>query len=320
MIDPKSLARKLKSEKNAALFCHLRPDGDSIGSASALAAALEKCGVFCDVYCDDPIPEKFLFIERVKRIRRDFPKDNSGYSALIAIDSADISRLGSFAQAFSAHSNTYNIDHHVSNRFYAVTNYVRDCSSNCENVAALIDALGTETDSETANLLLMGILTDTGNFKHKNVNPSTLYTAGKLVEKGADLNNLSYLMFSAQSRERAALFSSVMGKIRYFLDGRTALVTIRLSDFEKSGAKQWETEGFIDFITGIEGVEVAVCMMESETDKYKVSFRSKVTDVNLVAGVFGGGGHTLASGCMIKDEYESAVDRVVCAVKRFIVE
>ena len=320
MIKLNSLAEKLKSEKSAAIFCHIRPDGDSIGSAAALAAALEKCGVYCDVYCDDPVPDKFMFFDRVKRIRRDFNAADIGYSALVAIDSADLNRLGSFSSAFSSFRNTYNIDHHISNTFYAKVNYVRDCSSNCENVFRLIEALGVKTDSETANLLAMGILTDTGNFKHKNVTSETLFTAGKLVESGADLNNLSYRMFSAQSRARAALFAFVMGKIRYFLDGKVALVTVRLADFERFGAEQWETEGFIDFITGIDGVEVAVCMMESDKDKYKVSFRSKVTDVNLVAGVFGGGGHTLASGCMINAEYEEAVDKVVCAVKRFIVE
>ena len=319
MIELNVLAEKLKNEKSAAIFCHVRPDGDSIGSAAALAAALEKCGVLCDVYCDDPIPEKFLFLSRAQKIKRDFPSVHA-YSALVAIDSADLNRLGSFSSAFSSFRNTYNIDHHVSNTFYAKVNYVFDCSSNCENVFRLIEALGVKTDSETANLLAMGILTDTGNFKHKNVTANTLFTAGKLVESGADLNNLSYRMFSAQSKERAALFAFVMGKIRYFLDGKTALITVRLADFEKFGAKQWETEGFIDFITGIEGVEVGVCMMESEKDKFKVSFRSKVTDVNLVAGVFGGGGHTLASGCMINAEYEDAVDRIISAVKRFIVE
>ena len=100
MIELNVLAEKLKNEKSAAIFCHVRPDGDSIGSAAALAAALEKCGVLCDVYCDDPIPEKFLFLSRAQKVKRDFPSVHA-YSALVAIDSADLNRLGSFSSAFS---------------------------------------------------------------------------------------------------------------------------------------------------------------------------------------------------------------------------
>ena len=75
-----------------------------------------------------------------------------------------------------------------------------------------------------------------------------------------------------------------------------------------------ETEGFIDFVMGITGVEVGACVMETAKDKFKISLRSKGADVNAVAGTFGGGGHTLASGCQIQGEYEEVVDKVRYAV------
>lgn len=313
MISLKELSAKIKDEKSIALFCHIRPDGDTLGAALAFKIALNNLGIKAEVFCEDPVPPRFLFLESAKSVKSTLEQE---FSAFVAIDCADITRLGCFAEKFLAHKNTYSIDHHVSNGRFAKVNFVRETSSNCENILELIDELGVSIGKESANLLAMGMMTDTGNFRHKNVNPSTLFSAGRMVECGADLNTIYYHMFSAQTKERAKLFSMVMGKIRYFFDGQFALATVRLEDFSVSGAQQNETEGFIDFIMGIKGVEIGACVMETQKNKFKVSFRSRSADVNAVAGTFGGGGHFLASGCQIHGEYEEVVDKICFAVKR----
>ena len=315
MIDLSLLAQKLKCEKQVALFCHVRPDGDTFGSAFALKLILQKLGIEAEVYCDDPVSPRFFFLEKIKQVKKEFSGE---YSAMIAIDCADISRLGSLAEKFSAHQNTYSIDHHISNTRYAKINYVVDNASNCENILALGEELGVEFDSEIANFIAMGLMTDTGCFRHKNVTANTLYSASKMVSKGANLNEIYYHNFSAQTPERAKLFGKTMSKIRYFLDGRFAVATVRLSDIAECNALQSDTEGFIDFVMGINGVEVGACVMETQKDKYKISFRAKTADVNAVASTFGGGGHTLASGCQINGEYEEVVDKIRFAVSREI--
>ena len=315
MISLNGLAEKLKGEKRVALICHIRPDGDSLGSAAALCAALEKAGVEAETYCSDPVPEKFFFLEQFRSVKQ---KLEGEYSALIAMDCADIYRLGDAAAVFAAHKNTYSIDHHVSNSRFAKINYVYDCAANCENVYKLIRALKVDADKNICNLLLTGISTDTGNFRHKNVTPETMRIAADLIEGGADLNNIYYYMFSAQSSRRAKLFGDVMSRIRYFSEGKTAVISVMLSDLNKTGAKADETEGFIDFIMGIEGVEVGVCVMEISAYKFKISLRSKKADVNAVAGIFGGGGHVLASGCQLQGEYEEVIDKITSAVNKYL--
>jgi phosphoesterase RecJ-like protein len=119
-----------------------------------------------------------------------------------------------------------------------------------------------------------------------------------------------------QSKARAKLFGRVMANIRYFLSDRFAVVSVFEKDIKDCGATPDETEGFIDFVMGINTVEVGACLMEIGKNKYKISFRSKETDVNAVALTFGGGGHTLASGCQISGEYEDIVDRITFAVSR----
>ena len=311
------IAKKLVKEKKTALFCHVRPDGDSLGSALALKCALDGLGVQTDVVCADPVPSRFFFLKETLSVKNSLDGE---YSALIAIDCADITRLGDFAEAFDKHKNTYSIDHHISNNRYAKINYVFDNSSNAENILELIELMGAPITKEIANLLAMGVVTDTGNFRHKNLTPNTFIAASKLVEKGADMNNIYYHTFTKKSAEKAKLFGMTMQRIRYFLDGKFAVATVRLTDFELSKARQDETEGFIDFVMGVEGVEVGSCVMETAKDKFKISFRSKSADVNGVASTFGGGGHTLASGCQIQGEYEEVIDKITFAVSRYLPE
>lgn len=309
------LSLKLKKEKSVAIICHVRPDGDTLGSALALFHALNNLGIKAKVFCDDTVPSRFFFLKSAEFVESNLSGE---FSAMLAIDCADLTRLGDFYEAFSKHKNTYVLDHHVSNTRFAKENVVIDNASNSENVLALIESLNAEITTEIANLLAMGIMTDTGNFKHKNVTANTMRSASKLIEKGADLNNIHYHMFSKQTKQRAKLFGITMSKIRYFLDGRFAVASILESQLIESGAKRDETEGFIDFVMGIEGVEVGACILEMDKNKYKISFRSKGTDVNAVAGTFGGGGHVLASGCQIQGEYEEVVDKICFAVSRHI--
>ena len=316
MINLQQLADKLKKERSVALLCHARPDGDCLGGACALKLAFEKLGIRAIVCSNDPVPERLLFLPEMKKVVTAL-EENKEFSAILAIDCADLTRL-SEAQSFIKHKNTYNIDHHVSNQKFGNTNYVFDSAANCENVFALINAMNVEIDCEIANLLALGIVTDTGFFRHKNVTEDCLKTASELVEKGADLNMIGYHTFTKQTKERAKLFGMVMDKIRYFLDDRFAVATVSARDIELSGAKADETEGFIDFIMGIDTVEVGACVMEVGANKYKISFRSKGTDVNAVASRFGGGGHVLASGCQIAGEYEEVIDKITFAVSREI--
>lgn len=317
MIGLSELALKLKKETRVALISHVRPDGDTLGSALALSLALESLGICAEVVCDDPVPSRFFFLNSMERVDKTLSGE---YSALIAIDCADVTRLGNFYQEFVSHKNTYIIDHHVSNTRYAKINYVVDNASNCENVYQLILELGANINTEIANLLAMGVMTDTGNFRHKNVTPLTFSVASELLHLGADVNSIYYNMFSKQTKERAKLFGLTMSNIRYFLDGKFAVATVRLCDIERANAKQDETEGFIDFVMGIDGVEVGACVMETAKNKFKISFRSKSVDVNAIASTFGGGGHVLASGCQIYGDYEEIIDKITFATSRHIPE
>jgi phosphoesterase RecJ-like protein len=132
------LSAKITAEKSVALFCHIRPDGDTLGAALAFKLALNNLGIKAEVFCEDTVPPRFLFLSEISTVKSCLDGD---YGAFIAVDCADISRLGCFAEKFLAHKNTYSIDHHISNGRFAKVNYVLETSSNCENILHLIFGL-----------------------------------------------------------------------------------------------------------------------------------------------------------------------------------
>lgn len=308
------IAQKILKFDSVLIFSHNRPDGDTLGSAFAIKYALEKIGKKACITCPATVPEKYSIFEASKTVK--LPQDvKEVYGCHLAVDCSTENMIGDAYGLFIKNKNTFNIDHHISNTKYALYNFVEDKASCCEIIYDFIKALGVEFDKNIANSVLLGTVTDTGNFMHSNTTKNTLLVASELVENGADLHAISYAMFKNQKIERAKLYANTINNIKFFEDGKIAIISLFKSDFEKFYATQDMTEGFIDFPLSIEGVEVAVSIMESKPNCYKVSFRSKgKVNVNEVASSFGGGGHVLASGCVVCGFYEDVKDKIIRAI------
>ena len=315
----KEIAHILRKAKSVAIFSHVRPDGDAYGSSMALSRALTALGIKNCVCIESDVPSNLAFVEGLREVCKKPPFDADVY---VAVDCADDSRLGELAYTFRAASRkcpTINVDHHVSNPRYAKYNYVRECAANCLNIYTLITDMGVAIDKEMAEYLLMGILTDSGNFSHDDVCEETLSTAAKLVAAGADICRYQYQLFKSQPRERAALYADVMGKIRYYFDDRFAAIVISQEQMKKHNANYGMTEGFVDFPLNVDSVEVAAALLEMRKGQYKISLRSKnYADVNKIAGVYGGGGHVRAAGCMLHGDLEEILDRLSYTVSQYL--
>lgn len=313
------IAKKLKEAKSVAIFSHTRPDGDAYGSSLALSRALSALGVPNCVCNDSCVPSNLQFMQGLDEVQK---KPAIDAEVLVAVDCADESRLGDLELTFRAAGRkklTVNIDHHVSNTRYAQMNCVRGCAANCLNIYRLIVEMGAPIDKTTAEYLLMGLLTDSGNFSHDDVDEEALAVAAKLVAQGADLCGLNYELFKKQSKQRAGLYADVMGKIGYMHEGRFAYIVISEQQMKKYNANYGMTEGFVDFPLNVDGVEVAASLLEIRKGQYKISLRSKTyADVNKIAAVYGGGGHVRASGCMLYGAVEEILDKLSYTVFQYL--
>ena len=309
------IAAVLNNANTVVIACHARPDGDALGSGLALCLALKNAGKEAYMLCEEAPSQRLTVLPAMETTYQEMPQGVNP-DLFVAVDSAELNRIGIFTEQFlSFKGNTLNIDHHVSNHGFAKYNYVfPDSSATCEIMPEVLEAAGFEITKEIADLLALGLLTDSGNFSHNDVSPKTFTVAAKLKERGADISNIGYLMFTRQSKARAILYGRVISGMRFELDDRLAFLIVTQRDFEETGTDKSQTEHFVDFPLSIEGVEVSISLMEVKKLQYKASLRSKRVDVNAVAAKFGGGGHVLASGCMLTGELEEVVERLKYAV------
>lgn len=309
------LAEQLKKIGSAVIFTHTRPDGDTVGCALALSRALRLSGIRCEVAGEAPLPERYLYLEGAKDITRT-PSQNA--EAFLCVDVSDPARLGELKDFYLRHARkkrTFNIDHHVSNERFATYNFVRPCSSNCENIAMLLDELHVPIDKSIGECLLAGLVTDSGSFSHDDVTGDTLRLAARCLDAGANIERTNYELMQKKSRARAQFYAEIIAGIRYLLDGKFAVAAIPFGTLERYSLSPDATEGIVDFGRFVEHVEVSACLLENKRGQFQISLRSNgQADVNRVAETFGGGGHVRAAGCMLFGELEEVIDKLRYAV------
>ncbi len=312
-----TVIESIKKSARILIVCHIRPDGDSLGSGFALKKVAEKLGKQVDFVTDSDRPSHYSFIKCFYELN---DKKYSGYDLGIAVDCADDTRLGKWLSVFNKCPNTINIDHHRTNNRFAKVNYVYpEKSSACEVVYDLISG-DDVIDADIATLLYLGISTDTGNFMHNNTKPETLAAASKLLALGADLEAIVNDFYKNNTKNKIMLTAKAIESMRFFKDDYIVIMTITRKMLEECGCDITDTEGLIDYGMSIGSVGVAVCMTEQNVRSYKVSYRSKGIDVSVAALMFGGGGHKLAAGCVVNGHYEDVVRKIVKSVTDGIAE
>ena len=314
------IATRIKQAKRVLIMTHMRPDGDAFGSALALSAALDFFNIPNQVCDESDIPSNLTFMEGVEKVSKT-PQGN--FDLVVTVDCSDEQRLGGLSEDFYLAKrkkiDTVNIDHHISNTRFAKYNFVEECAANCMHMATLIEYMGAPFDKKTAECLLVGLLTDSGNFSHDDVKEKTLLLAAKLVKAGADINRLNYFLFKRQTRARAMLHARTMSGMRFYHEERFAAIIVSKKNMEECGADVGMTEGFVDFPLNVDTVEVAASLLEIKKGQYKISLRSKTyVDVNRLAGCYGGGGHVRAAGCMLFGDLEDVLDRLSYTVSQYL--
>ena len=314
------IAQRIKQAKSVWIMTHMRPDGDAIGSALALSCALDFLKIPNQVCVETDIPSNLAYIEGVEKVQK---KPQGECDLVVTLDCSDEQRLGQLSETYFIAKrkkiDTINIDHHISNTRFAKYNFVSECAANCMHVAALIEYLGASLNKKTAEYLLVGLLTDSGNFSHDDVKEETLLLAAKLVKAGADICRHNYMLFKRQSKARAKLYARTMSGMRFYHNDRFAVIVVTKKNMEECCADVGMTEGFVDFPLNVDTVEIAASVLEVKKGQYKISLRSKnYADVNRLAGTYGGGGHVRAAGCMLFGDLEDVLDRLSYTVSQYL--
>lgn len=293
----------LLDNDNFIITAHETPDGDAIGSESAMYKALVSLGKNVIVINADLMAEKYTFLDYennflVLEDDASIPEDISKYS-LIILDTSDIDNIGIVKEKIlNKTSNYIIIDHH---EFYEETGentlIISEASSTCEILYQLFEYSGIKLNFEIAQALFVGIVYDTGSFIYPKTTAITFLIAHKLVEKGVIPNDIYGRIYESNSISALKLQSKVSSTLKLYYDQNVAVQTMMKETILECNALYEEADAIINTPLKSKRIKVSVFFKENTDGVLRCSMRSKGNiDVSKIAQFFNGGGHRTAAG------------------------
>ncbi len=309
------IQKTLTSDGPFLVVSHQRPDGDAIGTSLALAAWLRGQGKEVAVWLPDPVPTNYRFIPAVGEILESLPPDLSD-TVVLLLDSPDIDRAGNATALLRKARMIINIDHHTGNTEFGDLNLVDTTAAAVALIVLeLMEEAGVDLDPEIASLLYVGLLADTGGFRHGNTDARALAAASYLVEKGADPAELSRNLFGELPAGQIHLLGLVLSSLELECNGRVSLMFLTDEMRTRTGVCEETLEGLPTYGRMIRGVDVAVLLTE-DSGATRINLRSKgVVNVSAIAATLGGGGHAAASGAAVDAPIDVARGIVLSAIR-----
>ena len=308
-------AAVLKGWDKVLVLSHASPDGDTLGSASALLRGLVSLGKRVSFFCADPVPEKFGYLFQ------GIPLGEWEPDHVMTVDVADKRLLGKAPQELVDRIELA-VDHHGTHVPFAAQRWVEpEAAAAAEMIYALLGELGAPVDQAAADCLYTGLTTDTGCFRYRSVTPRTHRIAAQLLELGARGADINRAMFESKSKAQVEAERLVMDTLRFSSNGLCALVQVPWGIFAQTGAQESDLDGVASLPREIQGVVLGVTLKEKAGGKVKVSLRANPpADASVLCARFGGGGHQGAAGCTLETSLERAVPLMEEACAAYVKE
>lgn len=308
-IELDSIIEIINKAQKIAIFTHVSPDGDAVGSSLAFYLGLLQLKKEVSIVTDE-FSRCFVFLPHLGDIQREV---DDCYDVSIVLDCATKGRLFDPKNSFDRSNVTVAIDHHASNTYFAKLNYVEGNSpATCKTLVKIFKRLGITLTKEIGSCLMAGIITDSGGFRYDTVDDETFEFAASMLDLGVDISDIYYRTFDVKTKAQFQLSTLATSRIKFYAKDRIALTYVTLDDMKKTKAMAGDHEGIVNVGRNIEGVEVSIFLREVDKYFYRVSMRSNdYVDVSEVASLFGGGGHSRAAGCDIHENLDVAIKKLV---------
>ena len=299
--------RELRANDDYLILTHARPDGDTLGAASALCSALRRMGKTARLY---PNPE---ITERYQAMTAPFlgTDRSAGY-----VVSVDVAGEEMFPKGFEGKADLA-IDHHPANPGFAKNTLLKAAKASCgEIVMEVIEGLCGAPTPEEASLLYTALSTDCGCFVYGNTRADTHRAAAYLIDCGAEHQRLNKELFRSDSFARLKLEGLIFASLRSFRDHAVNLAVVTLDMMEESGATEDDCDDLASLAGRVRGNRVSVTVRELAPGKSKASVRTDGSvDAGAVCGRYGGGGHRMAAGCTADLPPEELAEGILAAVE-----
>ena len=313
------ILKEIKNAESIVVLTHESPDGDAVGSSTAMRLLLKSLGKSSDVIIPK-FARIYNFLPGIEEVKT--MSDVENYDLAISLDCADVKRLAG-KEYFENSKKTIVIDHHRSNNMYGDLNYVNPVApACCEILAMMANYFEVEITKELGTCIMTGIITDTGGFRHTNINAETFEFTAELIRKGVNIPDIYKRTLRTVKRANFELTKRVISRMEMLEDGKVTFTYITKQDEKEVNAEEGDHEGLVDVGRDIEGVKVSIFIRQKEEgeDLYKISLRTD-NDVNAsdICMMFGGGGHPRAAGATLQGNIEQVKEKVMKEVKKALV-
>ncbi|MEX0685773.1 MAG: bifunctional oligoribonuclease/PAP phosphatase NrnA [Balneolales bacterium] len=313
------LSQQLKTHQCLAIFSHVRPDGDAIGSQVALCLWCKKHGIEVKGFNDDEPQENLKWLCEIYPIVKPDKEYLKGCDGIVFLDGNSPDRFGGLGgYVKSLNKPIYLIDHHPDpDDIYEIAYSVPDATSTAELVYHLFQQNDLDMiDGQIGRALYTGIMTDTGSFRFDSVTYKTHLILADLIKRGNfSPDEIHQRIYDDRSINQLHLLGMCLKRIKLHVNNQIASMTVTEDMLTQTGCTYSDLEGFVSHPLSINGVKTATIFCELE-GKIKMSLRAKSdVDVNLIARKFEGGGHKKAAGAWHSGPLAEAVKDVVQAAE-----
>ena len=308
------LIEKIKNAKSIAISGHKNLDGDALGAALALLKIIElNFGIKPVVIYDGNIPKEFDYVPLRKEMcfHSHIPEDTK-YDLYILVDYGTRKHLGGVEKFVNTANFVVEFDHHYNDD--VIGNLCFDDVEKAATTQIVYDVARKANftlDKDIMDLLMLGIITDTGNFKF--VRHSDVFTdAANLVDNGVQIPYLVNLLRN-KDKKTVLVEAKAVTEAEFFMKGRLVITAIHKSDYNKLDGRG---ELVLSLLGQIHGVEYVVLLKEQKENQIGVAIRSRQNPINQIAESLGGGGHLFAAGAVVMDSLENVHAKILDAFKR----
>ena len=303
-------AARLRQMDNVLLLTHVRPDGDTIGSAAALCQALRDMGKTAYLLYNPEITDTYAPYAAPYWAPEDF--------APAHIVSTDIAALNLLPDNAAPYANRIElaIDHHGSHGFFAPNVCLDAEAAACGEIIYHIIQELTPVSPAIAMLLYVAISTDTGCFVYTNTTADTHRIAAALLETGIDVGPVNKALFRTKSKTRLAMEARMVADMELYDSDRVVVMSIPLSLRQELHATEADIEELSSLAALVEGTDCGITLRELKPGRVKLSLRTGPrVDACAVCQRLGGGGHKAAAGATVEGTLKDAKALVLQAYR-----
>ena len=312
ILSARGAAGYLEALDNVLLLTHVRPDGDTIGSAAALCRALRDCGQTAYLLPNPEITATYAPYAAPYWAPEDWEAEHSG-----SVDIADVSLLPENAKPYQERIELA-VDHHPSQTFFARNTCLEADSAACGEIVYEIIQHLTALTADIALPLYVAVSTDCGGFQYGNTTARTHRIAAALMDV-VDVAAVNKALFRTKSRVRLAMESRMVADMKLFDHQRVVVMEIPLSLRQEMQATDADIEELSALPALVEGTDCGVTLRELRPGTVKVSVRTGPrVDACALCRILGGGGHHAASGATVEGTLDEARMAVLAAYRKVI--